>query len=256
MATTTRPTVIAIPGPQGPQGEPGLAGPQGPKGVQGIQGVPGAIQSVSGSGAIVSSGGVDPTLSLDNTLVDHGLLSGLADDDHPQYAFRALTRPWHEPIGSPSRGSTSPGQGPPIAIFGTLATLVFTPGDTADRIYRTVKIQPSYSDTPAFHIHWTKSTDVAQTGRAVRWRISYVVFDGSSNDALVAPTVAEVEDTYDATDTTARVVYRTASVAAVGFVASYYIAFMIEAITPTGAALTADPALVSADVTYNVFANE
>lgn len=64
-------------GPQGPQGPPGPAGETGPSGSTGPQGPAGPTgpQGPPGPG-----------------VTDHGALTGLGDDDHPQYATKvALT---------------------------------------------------------------------------------------------------------------------------------------------------------------------
>lgn len=55
-------------GPAGPKGDKGDAGPAGPSGPKGDVGAPGP-QGPPGSGGIS----------------DHGQLTGLSDDDHPQY---------------------------------------------------------------------------------------------------------------------------------------------------------------------------
>lgn len=186
---------------------------------------------------------------------DHGALTGLVDDDHPHYAIRAATRTIHEPIAGPSRGTNSPGQGPTPTISGALLALAFTPNDAADRLFRIFKIPTNYVADAAFHVHWTKSTNADENTKAVRWRISYVVFDGLTQNAAGAPSTLELEDTYDASDTTARVVHRTANASAAGFVAGYYVAAYIEAISPVGTPLAFDPALVSLDLTYTATIN-
>lgn len=67
-------------GPQGPAGDQGDPGPQGPKGDIGLQGMKGdtgdtGIQGIQGIQGVPGTPG--PT--------DHGALTGLGDDDHPQY---------------------------------------------------------------------------------------------------------------------------------------------------------------------------
>jgi len=69
-----------IQGPQGLQGDPGVQGPagsQGSAGAQGTQGDPGP------QGPAGPTGPQGPTGPPGTT--DHGALTGLSDDDHPQY---------------------------------------------------------------------------------------------------------------------------------------------------------------------------
>jgi hypothetical protein len=61
-----RPGPPGQPGPKGDTGDTGPAGPEGPQGPKGEDGTSG--------------------------VTDHGLLTGLEDDDHPQYAFTDGTR--------------------------------------------------------------------------------------------------------------------------------------------------------------------
>lgn len=173
-------------------------------------------------------------------------------------ALTAATRMVHEPTLSPSRATASPGSGPQPLANGTLMLLTFTPNNSAHRAYRGFKIPYSFTGDASFHIHWTKSSNTAETGRHVRWRIAYSVYDGHDDDvANTVETSAEVEDTYDANDTTNRVVYRTTDVLAVGFTAGHYVSIYIEAISPSGgSALNANPGLLSLDLMYRATINE
>lgn len=65
-----------------------MVGSPGPQGPTGPQGDPGVVQSIV-AGANVTVDSTDPTnpvVSATDT-TDHGALSGLGDDDHPQYAL-------------------------------------------------------------------------------------------------------------------------------------------------------------------------
>lgn len=75
------------PGMFGPEAE-GEQGPQGPQGPRGARGARGA----SGAPGVPGQDGDDFGMWVPgkrNAQLDHGLLSGLADDDHPQYATNA-----------------------------------------------------------------------------------------------------------------------------------------------------------------------
>jgi len=165
---------------------------------------------------------------------------------------------FHEPIVLPSSGTNAPGQEPDIGVISSTMVAEFTLN--TDKAYRTFKIPANYVDTPAFHVHWTKESggggDVDESTKEVRWRISYTVFPGNGNDINVAPTVIDLDDVYDDSGTTTRIVYRTANVAAVGFMANYYLGICVEAVTPGGVAIASEPALVSVDLTFNQLINQ
>ena len=86
-----------VPGPQGPKGDTGAAGAQGPKGDTGaastVPGPPGptAVSTDSGNAARLGSDSLIfvPTTGGGGGVTDHGALTGLADDDHPQYVKKA-----------------------------------------------------------------------------------------------------------------------------------------------------------------------
>jgi hypothetical protein len=127
-----------------------------------------------------------------------------------------------------------------------------------DDAYRQFKIPSSFVGDPAFHIHWTKTSDVDEQGKAVRWRVSYLAFPSTSSTAGIGnatPTVVEIEDTYDASDTTDRRVYRTPNTDMVGFQPGYYLVMKIEAVTPVGTPLASEPGLFSLDTTFTQYIN-
>jgi hypothetical protein len=68
--------------------------------------------------------------------------------------------------------------------------------------------------------------------------------------------VAEVEDTYDDSGTTTKIVHRTAYIPLTGFKAGHYLAIKVMAVTPQGTPLSADPAMISCDLRYNMYINK
>lgn len=168
------------------------------------------------------------------------------------------TRGYHKPTITPESNSNAPGQQPDTDLIGTTVVAHYTPN--TDTAYRIFKVPSNYVEGASFHVHWTKEAgaggDGDQSGNAVRWEISYTVSPGDGADINAAPTVLEVEDTYDDAGTTTRIMYGTADVAAPGFVPNYYVAMCIKAITPTGSALTCEPALVTADLTFDEYINQ
>ena len=164
------------------------------------------------------------------------------------------TRTFHEPTVTPAAGTNSPGQEPNISVIGSTLVAEFTLN--TDKAYRIFKIPSSYVSDPAFHIHWTKSSDADENGKEVKWRISYTVFPGNGADVNVSPTVLDIVDTYDDTGTTTRVINRTANTAVAGFTAGYYVGICVEAVTPAGTAMASEPALFSVDLTFTEKINE
>lgn len=132
-----------------------------------------------------------------------------------------------------------------------MAYLLFNGLVGAQLAYRVFKVPSYFIDTPAVHVHWTKSDDVDRDGETVRWVVKYTVFNGSSEDANSAGTTLELDDTWDDTGTTTRVVQRTASGALVGVQSNYYIAVSIEKGTPGSGTPMDEPGVVSLDFTFN-----
>lgn len=167
-------------------------------------------------------------------------------------------RGYHEPTITPESSANAPGQQPSLGAIGTAIVAEYTVN--TDHAYRLFKIPSHYVTGAAFHIHWTKESgaagDTDQSFNSVRWRISYTVFPGSGADINVAPTVLDLDDTYEDAGTTTRIIHRTQNVAATGFVPDYYVAMRVEAVTPDGSALTCEPALITADLTFNEYINQ
>lgn len=146
-------------------------------------------------------------------------------------------------------------QAPKSEIISQSLVLVFTLGNSA--AFKDVKFPVYYQGNASFHIHWTKSGTVNESGRFVRWRLQYTIFNGFSEDIDIPPTVVEVESEYLDSGTTSNILYRTPDLPIVGAAAGKYLAVRILAITPVGGpALIDDPALWSLDVTWDEFINQ
>jgi hypothetical protein len=176
-------------------------------------------------------------------------------------AIRTATRTFHEPTISPEAGTNAPGQAPNLEVIGTTLVAEFTLN--TDSAYRLIKIPSNYVTGAAFHVHWTKEAGAAgdgnQSGKTVRWRISYTVFGShgpSPDDINVLPTVIDLDDAYDDAGTTTRIAYSTPNISASGFESGHYVGIKVEAVTPAGSALTCEPALITADLTYTEYINQ
>lgn len=165
-------------------------------------------------------------------------------------------RSYHAPTVSPSNSSSAPGQNPTVVVNGNVVGLQFATGNTAHRIF---KIPGYYSSDAAFHIHWTKGSDVSEQGNAVRWKISYTVWAG--NNARIdagAPSsfVLNLDDTYDDASVDAtRIVYRANDALAGGFIPLYYVGMKVEC-DFGNTTLVANPVLISADLTFKELINK
>lgn len=157
---------------------------------------------------------------------------------------------YHEPIIRASSYGKPPGAEPTPTPIGSILGLAFDPSDEGFQEY---KIPVSFVGNANFHVHWTKNVDSDEDGNEVKWQISYTVFDGESDDINVSPTVISVEDTYADSGTTTRTVYRTADIAASGFIPGYYIGIKVESVTPTGTPISGNPVLISLDLTFDKF---
>lgn len=171
----------------------------------------------------------------------------LAIEDH--------ARIYHQAIVSASVGASQPGKQPAVIVSNALMLLEFTP-DT-DAAFRQFKIPSSYIGDAAFHIHWTKTGNGDESGKVVRWKVSYVAFEGHQGGGLgnAAPTVVEVEDTYEDDGTTDWYIYATPDIPMEGIEPGYYVSMKIEAITPVGTPMTSEPGLFSLDQTFTQYIN-
>lgn len=159
---------------------------------------------------------------------------------------------YHTPTITPTFHNALPGTLPVPTAANSLIVLAFSLNN--DAAWRQFKIDRNFASDPTVHIHWTKTGNANEVGKAVRWRVSYVVFQSTVSlemDASVAPTVVEVEDTYKDSGTTTRPVHRTEDVPLTGFTSGWYVSMKVEAITPVGVALANPPGLFSLDIIFN-----
>lgn len=160
-----------------------------------------------------------------------------------------VTEEFHSSAITPSTFRSPDAVSPAVEEDGPLVTLAFTVG--VDAAFRQFKIPTSFVSGATAHIHWTKSGNADESGKRVKWQLTYSVFDGESEDAVALEQVVDVEDTYEDSGTTTRVVHRTADVALTSFAAGKYVAMKIEAIAPSQDPLVSEPALFSADFIWN-----
>ena len=165
------------------------------------------------------------------------------------------TRTYHQAVVTASAGTTIPGQQATVVVNNALMVLAFTLNN--DSAYRQFKIPSNYTGDAAFHVHWTKTSNANESGKNVRWKVSYVAFEGHAGAGLgnATPTVIEVEDTYESSETTSRYIYCTPNIAMAGIEAGYYVSMKIEAVTPVGTPMASEPGLFSLDQTFTEYIN-
>ena len=153
----------------------------------------------------------------------------------------------HSFLVTPAIANGPPGQMPDVVVIGpTTVGLHYTRDDGA--CYTLSKIPSSFVGDASFHIHWTKNVDTNQSGRTVRWILTYTVFNGSSQNANVAPTGTIVWDlTYLDSGTTSRIVYRSGNTAVAGLIPGYYLGVKLE-YDPLNTTLDGRPTVVSVDL--------
>jgi hypothetical protein len=156
--------------------------------------------------------------------------------------------PVHVPIATAGGYRGAGVKDPELIEIDNLLVSTFTVDQ--DQAHKVIKIPLNFISDAAVHLHWTKSQDTDQSGNKVKWQVSYTVYDGFSEAIDGAGTVVSFEDTYEDAGADVHVVYRTDNLPInSGIARGQYVAFKIEAITPSSNTL-AEPALISMDFTY------
>lgn len=171
---------------------------------------------------------------------------------HPTESINAINRV-HYPIVSPSRSRVQGGTAPSSGASGNLVYLEMTV-DT-DEAFRIIKIPDSFVGGPEFYVHWTKSQDTDQSGKTVKWRVDYNVFNGDNEDASSTDNFIEFSGVYEDTGTTNRVVYNTGGKDVIGIYAGAYVSIRVRAITPDSGVELANPAFVALDIRLDKYTN-
>lgn len=163
-------------------------------------------------------------------------------------------RRYHVPLVTPTTVKSGPGKEPTTVVVSTLVLAAFTLG--VDDGYRQFKIPHTYVGSPSIHIHWSKTGDANEQTKTVRWRVTYSVFDGETEEATGITGQVDLDGTYLNSGTTTRIVYETADAALTGFVAGHYCSMKVEAVTPGGVAMVSEPGLFALDLEYNEYINK
>ncbi len=169
---------------------------------------------------------------------------------HDLSAF-AITRRRFIPADELAR---PPANAPEVVICGIAQALAFTV-DT-DKAYYKIEIPDDwYPNTDIeLAVFWTRSsTGDNDSGKAVKWQITYLLFSELEN-CNASGTVLSVEDTYDSASTTDQIVYKTdvLTVPASSLSQNDILTLELMAVTPTGTALS-EPACVGLEFGHTAY---
>lgn len=160
----------------------------------------------------------------------------------------------HASILAPSHRGSKGGTSEPTPVqIGAALGDAYTLG--TDQGYQVFKIPSSYAGNLKTHIHWSKSDDLNESGKNVRWQVSYLIASGNGANLNTSPTIVNIDGTYADTGLTSRICYRSADYALSGAVAGYYLYIQVMAVTPTGTAMASEPLLLSLDISYDSYLN-
>lgn len=152
------------------------------------------------------------------------------------------------PVTNFGKPPTNP---PAVIIFGITVALEFTV-DT-DKAYVVQHIPNDYVSGTDIDLNliWTRSsTGSDDSTKMVKWQIKWITASVGAN-LNSGETTETIEDTYDSSDTSSQIMYRTGNIVipASSISSGDCLIFEIKAITPSGTALS-DPALVAMCLTY------
>ena len=160
----------------------------------------------------------------------------------------------HETIASPSSLQKG-GVAPDDVLKGNLLVLGFKIG--LDSAYRLFKIPPeAIAGTLGFHLQWTKTDDVVSTDRTVRWRFTFSIFNGSTEDGAAVDQVVDVDTSYLDGGTATRSVYFDSIPGTFStYTPGHYVSLKVETVTPGAGTPLTRPGLATIDMTYQKYTN-
>ena len=153
-------------------------------------------------------------------------------------------------IGASKLGNP-PSNPPAIEVYGITHVLKFTVN--TDKSYHKLEIPSDYAGGDiTLHLHWTKSTTNSdQSNKNVKWQIKYLLLEEDSNCNSGESTLT-AQDTYISAVSASQIIYTSPALTIPANGYSPHKMIMLEgmAITPTGDALSDEPALIALGITY------
>ena len=144
---------------------------------------------------------------------------------------------------------------PVVNHYGVTKVLEMTVN--TDKVSYKVSIPDEYvSGDLVLHIHWTRSgTGTDESAKTVKWQISYLVINGTSENCNSGEASESVQDVYDSAVTDEQIVYVSGdiTISSGGFVAHDLVLIEIMAVTVDSGVALANPALVSVGGTLTMY---
>ena len=153
------------------------------------------------------------------------------------------------PVSELGKNPTSP---PAVVLCGITQGYKFTLN--SDKAHYKKAIDDDYAGGDLnMHFHWTKSTTNSdQSGKAAKWQMDYLVFNGVDENCNSGETSVSVEDVYESAVPGHQVVHKTGNVTipSNNFEVHDMISMRIMAVTPSGTPLDDDPVLTHCGISY------
>ena len=143
---------------------------------------------------------------------------------------------------------------PPVVVhFGITKVLKFTV-NTDKASYKFLVPDDYASGDFLIHINWTRSTTGSdESTKTVKWQVKNLVINGTSEECATGENTDDaVQDTYDSSSETDKIVYQTENItiAAAEFAAEETVIIEIMAVTVDSGVALSEPALVSLGFEY------
>lgn len=167
-----------------------------------------------------------------------------------------LVAPFHAAIVTASSFKSAGIKEPTPREYGCFMVLEFTIGN--DVAWRQFKIPTNFAGNCACHIHWVKSVDTDQSGKAVKWRVDYKFVASNSttsDDLLTNQLFVDTEQEYTDTGLATRPLIRTLNMPLVGATPGLYLGLSVQAVAPVGAPIGGEPSLFSLDISFDQYIN-
>ncbi len=152
------------------------------------------------------------------------------------------------PASNLGRNPTDP---PTIDVYGICHVAEFVVG--SDKAHYKINVPPDMAGTTArIHFHWTRSTTGSdESGKMVNWQVKYLSITEGEN-VHIGELTENVEDTYEDTDTTGKIVCISDYVTLVDLVIDDLLIMEFSAISSSGTDLS-KPALLEFCIDYDAY---
>ena len=141
---------------------------------------------------------------------------------------------------------------PAVNQYGICKVVEFTVN--TDKVHYKFLVPDDYASGDfLIHINWTRSTTGSdESGKTVKWQIKNLVINGTSDEWATGENTDTVQDVYDSSSETDKIVYETGdmTIAAAEFSAEELVILEIMTVTVDSGVALSEPALVSLGYNY------